>query len=454
MLVHELKLTHFRGLLNSEIKFQPGFNLIVGVNGAGKSSVLDALRVLLSKVLPMFTPAPRFNLGFESDDIMLDRASMHAELTFSCHGSAPYVYVVDKHREQHVSNADGGLRDQTTETPDKHQLLSTELSNRAFASTPREFKKRPSQPLVLYFSVDRSRATVEISKIGKTANPGYFGSFHENRGLRVQDLVQWWRVKAQIAREAPEGNSAKQLYAVRNALERMLPGFSNWRLDVGDVWVTKQVVFEIPDPESLIGKNREVTEERELQIQQLSDGERSICALVFDIARRLAQLSENEPDPVANGQGIVLIDEIDMHLHPSWQRTIVESLTKVFPKIQFICTTHAPFVIQSLRNGNLIKLDGEFDVPFENQSVEDIAEDILDVEIPQRSQRHVELMHVASKYYRSLRQAEDDPAIDTERLKQELDALSLRYSGDPLVAGTFNFKWETFLEKRKMHEAD
>jgi hypothetical protein len=356
MLVHELKLTHFRGLLNTEIKFQPGFNLIVGVNGAGKSSVLDALRVLLSQVLPMFTPASRFNLGFESDDIMLDRASMHAELTFSCHGSAPYVYVVDKHREQQVSNADGGLREQTTETPDKHQLLSTELSNRAFTSNPREYKKRPSQPLVLYFSVDRSRATDEISKIGKATNPGYFGALVQNRGLRVQDLVQWWRVKAQIAQEAPEGTSAKQLLAVRNALERLLPTFSNWRLDASDLWVTKKVVFEVPDPESLNGNMRQVEETRELRMQQLSDGERSMTAFVFDLTRRLAQLNENESDPAAHGSGVVLIDEIDLHLHPAWQRRIAIDLPRVFPCLQFIATTHSPQIIGETEPGHAIVL--------------------------------------------------------------------------------------------------
>lgn len=356
MLVHELKLTHFRGLLNTEIKFQPGFNLIVGVNGAGKSSVLDALRVLLSQVLPMFTPAPRFNLGFEFDDIMLDRASTHAELTFSCHGSAPYVYVVDKHREQQVSNANGGLREQTTETPDKRQLLSTELSSRAFTSNPREYKKRPSQPLVLYFSVDRSRATDEISKIGKTVNPGYFGALVQNRGLRVQDLVQWWRVKEQIAQEAPEGTSAKQLLAVRNALERLLPAFSNWRLDASDLWVTKKVVFEVPDPESLNGNTRQLEEMRELRMQQLSDGERSMTAFVFDLTRRLAQLNENDPDPAAHGLGVVLIDEIDLHLHPAWQRRIAIDLPRVFPCLQFIATTHSPQIIGETEPGRAIIL--------------------------------------------------------------------------------------------------
>lgn len=437
MLVHELKLTHFRGLLNTEIKFQPGFNLIVGVNGAGKSSVLDALRVLLSQVLPMFAPAPHFKLGFESDDIMLDRVSTHAELTFSCHSSAPYVYAVHKNREQIVSNVDGGLREQTTETPDKRQLLSTELSNRAFTSNPREFKKRPSQPLVLYFSVDRSRATDEVSRLGKTTNPGYFGALIQNRGLRIQDLAQWWRVKEQIAQEAPEGTSAKQLLAVRNALERLLPDFSNWRLDAGEFWVTKKVVFEVPDPESLNGNTRRVEEMRELRMQQLSDGERSMTAFVFDLTRRLAQLNENDPDPVAHGLGVVLIDEIDLHLHPAWQRRIAIDLPRVFPCLQFIATSHSPQVVGETEPGRVIVLreGGRADVLSESLGRDSgwILRHVMDT-----SERNVELQSGLN---------EIDALIENEDFSSarlRLSALRARFGDDKeLVAAAAAIdRWE------------
>lgn len=356
MLVHELKLTHFRGLLNTEIKFQPGFNLIVGVNGVGKSSVLEALQILLSQVLPMFTPAPRFNLGFEIDDVMVGRATAQAEITFTCHSTYPYAYVVHKNREQQVVNEGGGLRDQTTKTPDKSELSSSQLPGRTLTNGPSEFKKRPNQPLVLYFSVDRSRATDEVSKIGKKANPGYFGALAQNRGLRVRDLVNWWRAKEQIAKEAPEGTSARQLGAVRKALERMLPNFSNWRLDADELWVTKNVIFEVPDPESTTGKSRQVEEAREVNVYQLSDGERSMTAFVIDLTRRLAQLNENDPDPATNGLGVVLIDEIDLHLHPAWQRRVAIDLPRVFPRLQFIATTHSPQIIGETEPGRAIIL--------------------------------------------------------------------------------------------------
>lgn len=356
MRVDELKLTNFRGVLDTEIKFQPGFNLIVGVNGAGKSSVLDALRILLSQVMPMFAPAPRSNHVIEVNDIMFGREFTQAQMTFCCHGSEPYTYVVIKNLAQRVSNVDGGLRNQMTETPDKNELFGSQEPGRVLSGGPPEFKKRLGQPLALYFSVERSHSTDEVSKTGKTTNPGYFGALIKDRGLRIQDLVLWWRAKEQIAKEATEGASARQLQAIRLALKRMLPKFSDWRLQGGELWVTKEVVIEIPDPESTTGGTKQLNGLRALQIEQLSDGERSMAVFVFDLTRRLAQLNENEQDPAANGEGVVLIDEIDLHLHPAWQRRIAADLTRVFPKLQFIATTHSPQVIGETEPGRVVVL--------------------------------------------------------------------------------------------------
>lgn len=356
MRVDELKLAHFRGLLATELKFQPGFNLIVGVNGAGKSSVLDALRVLLAQTLPLFSPAPRFNLGFETDDIMVGRSALQAELVFSCHGSDPYTYTVLKNRDQYHENFDGVLRQQTTSTPDKAELTVASHQGAILTSGPAHYKKLPNQPLVLLFSVRRSWASDETSKTGRKANPAYFGALAKDRGLRVQDIVQWWRVKDQIAAEAPTGTSAKQLLAVRNALARLMPNFSEWRMEAAELWVTKTVHMVRPDMSSDSGEMAVVTESRNLRIEQLSDGERSMIAFVFDVARRLAQLNDGDEDPAATGEGIVLIDEIDLHLHPAWQRRIAVDLPRVFPRLQFIATTHSPQVVGETEPGRAMVL--------------------------------------------------------------------------------------------------
>jgi predicted ATP-binding protein involved in virulence len=88
--------------------------------------------------------------------------------------------------------------------------------------------------------------------------------------------------------------------------------------------------------------------ELELIVEQLSDGEKGLLAMVGDLARRLAIANPSLSDPL-QGSGVVLIDEIELHLHPKWQREIIPALTRTFPNCQFIVTTHSPQVISQVK---------------------------------------------------------------------------------------------------------
>lgn len=364
MNIERLTLTNFRGVANRSLRFHPAFNLIVGVNGVGKTSVLDALRVMLANALQMFAKTPRFNAEFQAEDLMRGADEMTAELTFSCHGAGPYTYLIKKGEEQHINNPTGGLRDQTSETPDIRKLWHADRPDVMLVSGPKAFKSLENQPLGVHFSVSRARASDERSRVGRSTNPGYFGAFITERGLRVQDLVDWLRNKEQIAREAPGGNSARQRAAVLDAITAMVPELSNWRLEGSHLWVTKQVSRQRINNSSPTMDFHVVAEPMSLQVEELSDGERSLVVLGFDIARRLAQLNPNDPMPTTNGQGVVLIDEVDLHLHPQWQRRIIASLTAAFPRLQFIATTHSPQVIGETPAGHAILLreDGSSEV--------------------------------------------------------------------------------------------
>src|SRR4029077_15483251 len=114
----------------------------------------------------------------------------------------------------------------------------------------------------------------------------------------------------------------------------------------------------------------------------LSSGQRMMLAMVADIAIKCVQLnsyllSENntdDPTIVLRGTpGIVLIDELDAHLHPKWQRHVVDDLKRTFPNIQFIATSHSPFIIQTLQEGELISLDNQPLIQFGNKGIEEIA---------------------------------------------------------------------------------
>jgi predicted ATP-binding protein involved in virulence len=90
----------------------------------------------------------------------------------------------------------------------------------------------------------------------------------------------------------------------------------------------------------------------ELIINQLSDGEKCLLAMVGDLARRLAIANPGLENPL-EGEGVVLIDEIELHLHPQWQRKIIPALTRTFPNCQFIVTTHSPQVLSYVKPENI-----------------------------------------------------------------------------------------------------
>ncbi|ECH3535018.1 AAA family ATPase, partial [Salmonella enterica] len=125
-----------------------------------------------------------------------------------------------------------------------------------------------------------------------------------------------------------------------------LPGFSNLKLQRA--------------PLDLIVDKENVS----LSVLQLSQGEKSILALIADIARRLTLLNPNSVNPL-NGTGVVLIDEIDLHLHPSWQQNIIPRLERTFKNIQFIVTTHSPQVCHTIDSQNiwLLKNGQKFKAP-------------------------------------------------------------------------------------------
>jgi predicted ATP-binding protein involved in virulence len=142
------------------------------------------------------------------------------------------------------------------------------------------------------------------------------------------------RVQAALAAETP--SSARVLDAFEKAVRAFLPSYANLR------------VSDDAAPRLLI-ERRGV----EIPVRQLSDGERGSLGLILDLTRRLAQANPGLDDPAANGPGVVLIDEIDLHLHPKWQREIVRNLPDAFPKLQFIATTHSPQVIGEVENDRI-----------------------------------------------------------------------------------------------------
>lgn len=169
---------------------------------------------------------------------------------------------------------------------------------------------------------------------------------------RFRAAFEWFNAMEDLERREKESRRdfdfrLPELDLVRDAIIRMLPvGFSNPRTEIRPLRFV--IDRQMPD-----GVNRT------LRISQLSDGYRVVLGLVMDLARRMAQANSRM---AVNGiqimnpldlPAIALIDEVDLHLHPSWQQHIMTDLTRTFPGTQFIVTTHSPQVLSTVKRENI-----------------------------------------------------------------------------------------------------
>ena len=165
-------------------------------------------------------------------------------------------------------------------------------------------------------------------------------------------------------------------------------------------------------------------------------------AMVGDIAEKAATLNPHLGNSVLEETpGVVLIDELDLHLHPKWQRRVIEDLRRTFPKIQFFATTHSPFLIQSLRSGEeLVLLEGQPTAQLGNKSLEEIARGIMDVSNPQVSLRYEEMRDTAKQYLETLEEAVMAPDDKLAEFKEKLAESIAPYADNPAFQAILEMK--------------
>ncbi len=339
MRIKQLKIVNLRGFKQAELEFTSGMNLLVGVNGVGKTTVLDALRICLSKILIDITKSRGRKIPFVDEDIRVQSNYMTVKCTFELQDH-DFTFFVHKNRESSIPLDSGNLREQVIITPDKDGY------NPPLPTFYHNLKNVSSNPLVLSFSTRRSLVSDAISSNKKAAG-GRAGAYAEalvSRELRLAEIAHWMHAQEKLGDERPLG--LKHLSALQKATEHFLPECKNLRAEIS------------PKPRLIIEKGGMT-----LDIRQLSDGERGIFALVLDLAKRLSQANPQLDDPVRDGSAIVLIDEIDLHLHPKWQRTVIKKLTETFPSCQFIATTHSPQIIAAVKPEQVMLLTNSGIIP-------------------------------------------------------------------------------------------
>lgn len=348
MIVTRLKLANLRAIETAEFRFQPGVNLIVGVNGVGKTSVLDALGVCLSAVVKRVNQLRGRIEAFSADDIRIGADALTVECGVRI-GAGEYSYLVHKPREASTPQEKkaGMPREQVHDTPEKAEFIGDTPS-------PVSGDEPGGRPLAVLFSTNRAVPSERAPGKGVAAGgvAAAFADAFANRELRLGEFGPWMRVQESMRSERPA--AGRVLAACEDAVARFLPGYSNLRLDGDDrpqLWIDRGATT--------------------IPVRQLSDGERGTLALVLDLTRRLAQANPGLADPVAEAGAVVLIDEIDLHLHPKWQRQIVHNLRAAFPRCQFIATTHSPQVIGEVEHERIqIIADGQVYWPTHSYGVD------------------------------------------------------------------------------------
>jgi len=397
-------------------------NLLVGINGVGKTTVLDSLRICLSIILPNITASKNRKDSFSFSDIKIGSNNLQVSCDFEF-GNVLFNLLIQKQREGSVVNDSGNPREQVTETPDK-ELITPSITE-AFPNSP----KLPDQQIGVFFSTKRSLIT-EKSPTKSSAVGGQAAAFADalsgNREFNLSTFAYWFRVQQELGKEDP--TALKNIDVLKSAVTQFLPQFSNLNINEED----GETYFTIEKAGTT------------LNIRQLSDGERGVLALVLDIARRLSQANPGLENPLQDGTGTILIDELDLHLHPKWQRSIVENLTRVFPSCQFIVTTHSPQIIGEVKPDFITVIDNGTHRPASSYGVDSsrVLDEILDT--PPRNKDVDALLNLLYK------------SIDEERLvdaKEQIAQLVLVLGpNDPEV--TRSSTMISFLEDELTHEAD
>ena len=361
MMLKEIRLVNFRGIADITLPFTRTTTAILGVNGVGKSAVLDALAIALSNMTERIAGQAAKARNISPDDIKNDAAYSRIQVTadLGIHASTSQVA------------ADGNGSGEPAQQP-VHTLTTWAIArNRAAAEHPAErssdldqlnahtrlFNSRmllaetnnqPTHlPLAVYYDVHRAVLDVPLrvkEKLKNTPREAYHDALGHG-GTDFRGFFAWFRdredAENERIRDEPDYVD-RDLQAVRAAVE----GFTQFT----DLRIRRK-----PSLRMTVKKN-----ETELNVLQLSDGEKCLLALVGDLARRLSLLNTDKDNPL-HGEGVVLIDEIDLHLHPKWQRSVVASLERTFPNCQFIITTHSPQVVGELAPKAVLLLrDGEF----------------------------------------------------------------------------------------------
>lgn len=414
MILREIELRNFRKFEHLDFTF-PEENLLVltGPNGSGKSTILDAISKCLAHYIAKMVSHSDVNHSSLDSLRATDITNGEIETRVLC-GVDFWGYgtiEVSKRRDEkgYSYKFKGELKDETLNALREKMLRKEPLS----------------LPLVMYYRTNRT------TKINASQEPSdhffhpileAYNNSIESNNYPFIDFEKWF-----IQQENLENEEIKK----RKDFTFELPVLKAMRTVISDF-----LSFFYDEPNLKIEVTRKTQEDSDFPIvhrgnilvdfgdqkkpvllSQLSSGEKMVFFIVADIARRLLILNKGN-SKFEDHKGIVLIDEIGLHLHPRWQREILPALHHVFPNVQFICTTHSPQVLSQLRKENILQID-DMQIYFSSSDPKGGESGIILEEIFRTTRRPENAQHSIRKIYQLL-ESED---IDFKKVEEKIDKL-------------------------------
>ncbi len=336
MILKKVHITNFKGIEECTIELEKGFNLIIGNNGYGKTSILEAISVGLGGYIAGLEEMPTKHFTKDEIRVVLEKQGEGSfnkrymtPVSVECQAiveNESYEWV----RKKNSLNASRSTVEPRTICKKAYQMVNESehiLPILSYQSTARMWMQKREAP-----------EDVFSKKFYRTV--GYAGCLQEASNIKM--LMNWVRYmeKQEWKRKETIGEYLGVKKAVCKFMQCMMDGVV--------------LSFEYDDQsDELIF----ITRSNVLPVRYLSAGYQSLIWMIFDIACRMALLNPALLEQINETPGVILIDELDMHLHPKWQWKVIEALSMTFPNVQFIAATHSPIIISSCKDINLITVD-------------------------------------------------------------------------------------------------
>lgn len=328
MRLKNVRLDNFRAKENVSLDLGARLTLLIGTNGSGKTTILDGIAIGLGAIL---THLPTLSgLSLKTGDMRQVNGKTAPYTRVRLETTSGLIW--DRSRYNDTSKSSGLIKALAVGLRALEHYLDQDVIE------PLNEGKDVELPLFVFYGVSRALVKPPLTRKG-------FPKQHSRLEALANSLNSESRFRSAFVWFYNKENEEHRLQRERRDFDVTLP-----ELDA----VRRAIVSLFPDvsnPQIKLNPLRFVVEQNgeELNIEQLSDGYKTLLALVIDLSSRLAMANPHLPEPLA-AEAIVMIDEVDLHLHPAWQRRILGDLLRTFESTQFIITTHSPYIVEAINN--------------------------------------------------------------------------------------------------------